>query len=146
MFYVMLLGWLFTNIWIFGFGPGLTEIARITIKGWSRILVLGILGSGLAYIAYYDALQVLPASQLGVFLNIEPLVTTLLAALIAQRADHLDCFIGRRDHYHGHLSCQSIDESLPSIKERRISFSDFKRIPFNDSRLIPKRIPPRASR
>jgi drug/metabolite transporter (DMT)-like permease len=43
-------------------------------------LGLGILGSGLAYIAYYDALQVLPASQLGVFLNIEPLVTTLLAA------------------------------------------------------------------
>lgn len=80
MFYVMLLGWLFTNIWIFGFGPGLSEIAHITIKGWSAILVLGIFGSGLAYIAYYDALQVLPASQLGVFLNIEPLVTTLLAA------------------------------------------------------------------
>ena len=80
MFYVMLLGWLFTNIWIFGFGPGLSEIAHITLKGWSAILVLGLFGSGLAYVAYYDALQVLPASQLGVFLNIEPLVTTLLAA------------------------------------------------------------------
>ena len=44
------------------------------------ILILGVFGSGLAYIAYYDALQVVPASQLGVFLNIEPLVTTLLAA------------------------------------------------------------------
>ena len=80
MFYVMLLGWLFTNIWIFGFGPSLSEIVHITIKGWAAILVLGIFGSGLAYIAYYDALRVLPASQLGVFLNIEPLVTTLLAA------------------------------------------------------------------
>ena len=80
MFYVMLLGWLFTNIWIFGFGPGISEIARLTFKGWSAIFILGVFGSGLAYIAYYDALQALPASQLGVFLNIEPLVTTLLAA------------------------------------------------------------------
>lgn len=80
MFYVMLFGWLFTSVWIFGFGPGLSEIGRLNLKGWVAILLLGIFGSGLAYIAYYDALQVLPASQLGVFLNIEPLVTTLLAA------------------------------------------------------------------
>ncbi|MBI3340885.1 MAG: DMT family transporter [Chloroflexi bacterium] len=80
MFYVMLLGWLFTTVWIFGFGPGLSEIPNITLKGWGAILVLGIFGSGLAYIAWYDALQALPASQLGVFLNIEPLVTTLIAA------------------------------------------------------------------
>jgi len=76
----MLLGWLFTTVWIFGFGPGLSEISHLDIRGWIALLGLGIFGSGLAYIAYYDALQVLPASQLGVFLNIEPLVTTLLAA------------------------------------------------------------------
>ncbi len=80
MFYVILLGWIFTAVWIFGFGPGLSEIGHLDLKGWSAILVLGIFGSGLAYIAYYDALSALPASQLGVFLNIEPLVTTLLAA------------------------------------------------------------------
>lgn len=80
MFYAMALGWLFINIWIFGFGPGLGEIGSLDLKGWGAILILGVFGSGLAYITYYDALQVLPASQLGVFLNIEPLVTTLLAA------------------------------------------------------------------
>jgi drug/metabolite transporter (DMT)-like permease len=80
MFYVMLSGWLFITIWIFGFGPGLHEISHLDIRGWTAVLGLGVFGSGLAYIAYYDALQVLPASQLGVFLNIEPLVTTLLAA------------------------------------------------------------------
>jgi drug/metabolite transporter (DMT)-like permease len=80
MFYVMLLGWLFTNVWIFGFGPGMSEIRLLDAEGWTAILILGILGSGLAYIAYYDALRALPAAQLGVFLNIEPLVTTLLAA------------------------------------------------------------------
>jgi drug/metabolite transporter (DMT)-like permease len=80
MFYVMLFGWLFTTVWIFGFGPGLSEMAGLSVRVWAAILVLGIFGSGLAYVAYNDALQALPASQLGVFLNIEPLVTTLLAA------------------------------------------------------------------
>ena len=80
MFYVMLSGWLFSCIWIFGFGPGLSEIPNLTFNGWTAILVLGIFGSGLAYIAWYDALREIPASQLGVFINIEPLVTMLIAA------------------------------------------------------------------
>lgn len=82
MFFVMLLGWFTTNIWIFGFGPGLSEIPNLTSSGWVAIFILGILGSGLAYIAYYDALQAIPASQLGAFFNIEPLVTAVLASLI----------------------------------------------------------------
>jgi drug/metabolite transporter (DMT)-like permease len=86
MFYVMLLGWLFTNIWIFGFGPGLSEIGQLTTRGWGAILVLGVFGSGLAYIAFYDALQALPASQLGAFFNIEPLVTALLASVMINEA------------------------------------------------------------
>ncbi len=32
MFYVMLFGWLFTTIWIFGFGPGMSEIGRLSTK------------------------------------------------------------------------------------------------------------------
>jgi drug/metabolite transporter (DMT)-like permease len=80
MFYVMLSGWLFVSVWLLGFGPGLREFDQLSVRGWSAIAGLGIFGSGLAYIMYYDALHVLPASQLGVFLNIEPLVTMLLAA------------------------------------------------------------------
>jgi drug/metabolite transporter (DMT)-like permease len=94
MFYVMLLGWLFTCIWIFGFGPGLSEIPQLSPKGWGAILMLGIFGSGLAYIAWYDALQALPASQLGVFLNIEPLVTTLLAAVMINEPITLITLLG----------------------------------------------------
>ncbi len=82
MFYVMLFGWLFTCAWIFSVGPGLDEIPALTSKGWTAILMLGIFGSGLAYIAWYDALREIPASQLGVFINIEPLVTTVLAAMM----------------------------------------------------------------
>ena len=80
MFYVMLSGWLFVSIWLLGFGTGFQEFDQLSVRGWSAIAGLGIFGSGLAYIMYYDALRVLPASQLGVFLNIEPLVTMLLAA------------------------------------------------------------------
>jgi len=82
MFYVMLFGWLFANVWLFGFGPGLSQIPHLSINGWSAILVLGVLGSGVAYVAWYDALQALPASQLAAFINIEPLVATVTAAFM----------------------------------------------------------------
>jgi len=82
MFFVMLLGWLLVNVWIFGFGPGISEIANLTASGWNAVLILGVFGSGLAYIAFYDALQEIPASQLGAFFNVEPLVTTVLASFM----------------------------------------------------------------
>jgi drug/metabolite transporter (DMT)-like permease len=94
MFYVMLFGWLFSCIWIFGFGPGLSEIPQLSAKGWGAILMLGVFGSGLAYIAWYDALQALPASQLGAFLNIEPLVTAVLAAFMIGEAITLISILG----------------------------------------------------
>lgn len=86
MFYVMLFGWLFASIWLFGFGPGWSEIPHFTLSGWSNILILGIFASGLAYIAWYDALQVIPASQLGAFIYIEPLVTMVMATFILGEA------------------------------------------------------------
>lgn len=86
MFFVMLLGWLFVNLWIFGFGPGVGELPNLTSSGWTAILILGIFGSGLAYIAFYDALQEIPASQIGVFFNVEPLVTTVLASFMINEA------------------------------------------------------------
>jgi drug/metabolite transporter (DMT)-like permease len=82
MFYVMLTGWVFAAVWLFGFGPGLGELAQISAPGWVSLLVLGIFGSGLAYIAWYDALQELPAGQLSVFIYIEPLVTVVVAAAV----------------------------------------------------------------
>jgi drug/metabolite transporter (DMT)-like permease len=94
MFFVMLLGWVITNIWIFGFGPGLTEIKNLTLSGWSAILILGIFGSGLAYIAYYDALQAIPASQIGVFFTIEPLVTALLASILISESITIISLLG----------------------------------------------------
>lgn len=81
MFYVMTFGWLFSGLLFFS-GPGLPEILALTPNGWLGVLFLGVFCSGLAYIAWYDALQVLPTGQLGAFLYLEPPVAVLVAALI----------------------------------------------------------------
>jgi drug/metabolite transporter (DMT)-like permease len=81
MFYVMTLGWLFTGILFFA-GPGLPEIPQLTLNGWLGVSFLGVFCSGLAYIAWYDALQALPTGQLGAFLYLEPPVAMIVAALI----------------------------------------------------------------
>jgi len=46
------------------------------------IIFLGVFCSGLAYIAWYGALQVLTAVQPGAFLYIEPLVAVEVAFLM----------------------------------------------------------------
>ncbi len=81
MFFVMTIGWLFSSALLFA-GPGLTEIPRLTLNGWLGVAFLGLFCSGLAYIAWYDALQALSAAQTGVFLYIEPLVAMIVAALV----------------------------------------------------------------
>lgn len=79
MFYVMSFGWLFSTILLFT-GPGIGEIGRMSSDGWLAVAFLGVIVSGLAYIAWYDALKVIPASQIGAFLYLEPVVTMALAA------------------------------------------------------------------
>ena len=81
MFYVMAVGWLFSSVLFFA-GHGLNEFSYLTLNGWLGVGFLGVICSGLAYIFYYDALQVIPATQAGVFLYLEPLVTLVVAAII----------------------------------------------------------------
>ncbi len=81
MFYVMLFGWIFSAAFFF-MKAGTGDILNLTSNGWLAIVFLGIFGSGLAYIAWYDALQNLKANEAGVFLNIEPLVTMIVAFFI----------------------------------------------------------------
>jgi len=81
MFYVMLLGWVFTSI-LFFMGTRIDEISNLTMNGWLGVAFLGVFCSGLAYIAWYDALQSLPAAQTGVFLYIEPLIAIIVAFFV----------------------------------------------------------------
>lgn len=81
MFYVMSLGWVFTSILFFA-GTNVSEIPNLTFEGWLGVAFLGIFCSGLAYIAWYDALQALSAAQTGAFLYIEPLVAVVAAFFV----------------------------------------------------------------
>ena len=81
MFYVMTIGWLLRRC-CSSPGPGFSEIARITPPGLGALVFLGIACSGLAYIAWYDALQHMPASQVGALLYLEPLVAMTVAAIV----------------------------------------------------------------
>jgi len=85
MFYVMSFGWLFTSL-LFLPNQGFAEIGSLTFNGWMGISFLGIFCSGLAYIAWYDALKALTTAQTGVFLYIEPIVTVVVAFLILEEA------------------------------------------------------------
>ncbi len=78
MFYVMAIGWLFTTI-LFVTGGGIEDLQHLTWTSFGGICFLGVFCSGLAYIAWYDGLQALPATQIGAFLNIEPLVAVIVA-------------------------------------------------------------------
>ena len=56
------------------------------MNGWIGIRFLGIFCSGLAYLAWYDALQALSTAETGVFLYIEPLVAVVVAFFILGEA------------------------------------------------------------
>jgi len=81
MAYVMGIGWLLSSV-LLGLGPGLSEVPRLSLQGWGAITFLGIACSGLAYIAWYDALQRMPASEAGALLYLEPLVAMAVAAAV----------------------------------------------------------------
>ena len=85
MFYVMSFGWLFTSL-LFLPTNGFAEISKLTLHGWMAVAFLGVFCSGLAYIAWYDALKALTTAQTGVFLYIEPLVAVIVAFFILGEA------------------------------------------------------------
>lgn len=80
-FYILLFGWSLSSI-EFVVGAKWTEFSQLTITGWSAILYLGILCSALAYIFYNDGLQFFSSSRVGVYLYLEPLVATLISAVL----------------------------------------------------------------
>ena len=81
LFWVMGFGWLFTSVQLLA-GPGFGEIGALTVKGWLGVGFLGVFCSGLAYIYWYDALELIPASHVGAFLYLAPLVTVVVAAVV----------------------------------------------------------------
>ena len=85
IFYVMMFGWIFTSL-LFITGKNYLELPVLSRSGWMGVSFLGIFCSGLAYIAWYDALQALSTAETGVFLYIEPLVAVVVAFFLLGEA------------------------------------------------------------
>jgi drug/metabolite transporter (DMT)-like permease len=49
---------------------------------WLSLMYLGVLGSALAYIGYYDGLRKIGATRSGVFIALNPLTAVILGALL----------------------------------------------------------------
>jgi drug/metabolite transporter (DMT)-like permease len=79
--YVMIFGWLGTTVQFF-IGPGINELRQLSLNGWIAVTFLGIAASGLAYVFWFDGLEKLQVSQVGVFLYLEPLATMLIASAV----------------------------------------------------------------
>ena len=92
-FWVMTIGWLITTT-AFLAGQNYTEIPRLDSRGWMAMIFLGIFTTGLAYIAWFDALSHLPAAQTGAFLFVEPLTSMVVAALILSEEITLVSILG----------------------------------------------------
>jgi drug/metabolite transporter (DMT)-like permease len=93
LFWVVSIGWLFSSAQLLA-GPGMGEISSLTASGWLGIAFLGLFCSGLAYIYWYDALEMIPASQVGAFLYLEPLVTAGVAAAVLDERITLASILG----------------------------------------------------
>jgi drug/metabolite transporter (DMT)-like permease len=93
MFLLMVFGWLFTTL-IFLTTGGLREIPSITLNSWMALGFLGVFCSGLAYVAWYDALKALTTAETGVFLYLEPLVAVVVAFFVLGEAITLASLLG----------------------------------------------------
>jgi len=93
MFYAMLLGWILTTI-LFLAKSGFRGVGPLSTSGLEALLFLGPICSGVAYVFWYDALERLPASRVGVFLYLEPLVTVAVAAWLLREPIRVGTMIG----------------------------------------------------
>jgi len=75
------IGWLITSVAFFA-NKSYAEIPLLDFRGWVAMFFLGLLTTGLAYIAWFDALSQLPAAQTGAFLFAEPLTSMVVASII----------------------------------------------------------------
>ncbi len=91
--WVMTIGWLITSV-AFLATKSYTEIPLLDSRGWIAMFFLGIFTTGLAYIAWFDALGQLPVAQTGAFLFVEPLTSMVVAAVILNEQITLVSILG----------------------------------------------------
>jgi drug/metabolite transporter (DMT)-like permease len=72
-------------LWITGALRGelsFAVVANLGLYQWLSLMYLGVLGSALAYIGYYDGIRKIGATRSGVFIALNPLTAVILGALL----------------------------------------------------------------
>ncbi|MFC0526048.1 DMT family transporter [Pontibacillus salicampi] len=82
-FYMSVIGFLLT-LPLFIKHKGIKDMALLTEAEWAHLVFLGVFVSGIAYWYWGKALEVLEASQVSVFLYMEPIATLIAAILVLQ--------------------------------------------------------------
>ena len=80
-FYTLFFGWLLSSVQ-FLISNKWSDFSQLTATGWTAVIYLGVFCSALAYIFYNDGMQALTSSQVGAYLYLEPLVATLVSAVL----------------------------------------------------------------
>ncbi|MGE8149923.1 DMT family transporter [Pseudomonas vancouverensis] len=60
----------------------MTALSGLGVQQWLSLMYLGVLGSALAYIGYYDGIRRIGATRSGVFIALNPLTAVILGALL----------------------------------------------------------------
>lgn len=58
------------------------QAARLTYTGWASILFLGVLGTGVGFLWFYQGIRAIGASKAAVFINFVPVSAAIMGALI----------------------------------------------------------------
>ncbi len=93
LFYATLFGVLFSSIHFFSI-KGWVFINQLSSAAWLATAFLGVASSFLAYTYWYDGLQIIGATQSGVFIYMEPLVSLVVAAMVLNEAVTLPALLG----------------------------------------------------
>ncbi|BCX68034.1 DMT family transporter [Pseudomonas izuensis] len=72
----------------------LAVLASLGPSQWLSLMYLGVLGSALAYIGYYDGIRKIGATRSGVFIALNPLTAVILGALLLGEQLTLAMYLG----------------------------------------------------
>lgn len=71
-----------------------TALVDLGTAQWLSLIYLGVLGSALAYIGYYDGIRKIGATRSGVFIALNPLTAVILGALLLGEQLTLAMYLG----------------------------------------------------
>ena len=76
------------------FFQGSQEVFILDKSGWYSVIFLGVFCSAIAYVFWYDALKKLPASEVGAFLYLNPIVAVAVATFFLDEPISFSTLVG----------------------------------------------------